>query len=98
MALVALTVKVYSTPFVSPVTSIGLAVPVAVWPPGEAVTVYCVIGLPPSGGAVKLIVARRLPRTAVTPVGAPGGPSGVTEFETPGSPVPALVVAVTEKV
>jgi len=38
-ALVAFTVKVYAVPFVSPVTVIGLAVPVLVTPPGEDVTV-----------------------------------------------------------
>jgi len=37
--LVAFTVKVYAVPFVSPVTVIGLAVPVLVTPPGEDVTV-----------------------------------------------------------
>jgi hypothetical protein len=37
--LVAVTVNVYAVPFVSPGTVIGLAEPVAVSPPGEAVTV-----------------------------------------------------------
>ena len=37
--LVAVTVKVYAVPFVSPVTVIGDDVPVAVMPPGEEVTV-----------------------------------------------------------
>src|SRR5579871_756803 len=36
---VAVTVKVYAVPFVRPVTAIGEAVPVAVRPPGEEVTV-----------------------------------------------------------
>jgi hypothetical protein len=35
----AVTVKVYAVPFVNPVTTIGLAVPVAVMPPGVEVTV-----------------------------------------------------------
>ena len=50
---VAVTVNVYAWPFVSPVTMIGLAAPPALWPPGEAVTVYEVIGAPPvlAGGA-----------------------------------------------
>ena len=39
IALVALTVKVYAVPLVSPVTVIGEDVPVAVKPPGEEVTV-----------------------------------------------------------
>ena len=38
--LVAVTVKVYSVPLDNPVTVIGLCDPVAVAPPGEAVTVY----------------------------------------------------------
>jgi hypothetical protein len=38
-ALVAVTVKVYETPLVRPVTVIGLAAPVPVVPPGLAVTV-----------------------------------------------------------
>ena len=36
---VAVTVKVYSVPLVKPVTVIGLCDPVAVAPPGDAVTV-----------------------------------------------------------
>ena len=38
-ALVAVTVKVYAVPLVSPVTVIGDEAPVAVRPPGEDVTV-----------------------------------------------------------
>ncbi len=38
-ALVAVTEKVYIVPLVSPVTTIGEDVPVAVIPPGEEVTV-----------------------------------------------------------
>jgi hypothetical protein len=37
--LVAVTVNVYAVPLVSPVTTNGLDVPVAVAPPGDAVTV-----------------------------------------------------------
>ena len=37
--LVAVTVKVYAVPFVSPLTVMGLTVPVAVFPPGMDVTV-----------------------------------------------------------
>ena len=37
--LVAVTVKVYGVPFVSPLTVIGLLAPEAVCPPGLAVTV-----------------------------------------------------------
>jgi hypothetical protein len=39
VALIALTVKVYATPVVSPVTVIGEDEPVAVMPPGLEVTV-----------------------------------------------------------
>ena len=58
MELVAVTVKVYAVPLVSPVTVIGDEAPVAVRPPGEEVTVYPVIAAPPVFvGAVKLTVA-----------------------------------------
>ena len=54
IALVAVTVKVYSTPLVKPVTTIGDSDPVAVIFPGEDVTVYRVIDEPPlSAGGVK---------------------------------------------
>jgi len=57
-ALVAATVKVYAVPLESPVTVIGFFVPVAVFPPGLAVTVYPVIALPPLfAGALKATVA-----------------------------------------
>ncbi len=87
-------------PFVRPVTVIGLEAPVAVMPPGLEVTVYEVIALPPfDEGAVKLTVACALPATAVTAVGAPGGPVGVTLFEgADAAPVPAAFVAVTVNV
>ena len=38
-AFAAVTVKVYAVPFVSPPTTIGLALAVAVFPPGDAMTV-----------------------------------------------------------
>ena len=38
-AVVAVTVKVYAVPFVNPETIIGLAAPLALCPPGLAVTV-----------------------------------------------------------
>ena len=60
-------------PFVSPGTVIGLYAPVAVIFPGEDVTVYDMMGLPPfEAGAEKLTVACAPPAVAVTPVGAPG--------------------------
>ena len=53
-AFVAVTVKVYAVPFVSPVTVHDVAADVQVAPPGEAVTVYDVIVLPPfDAGAVQ---------------------------------------------
>lgn len=87
-------------PFVNPVTSNGLAAPVAVSPPGLDVTVYAVIGLPPfETGAVKLTVAVVLPATADPIVGAPARAPGVMLLEgAEGNPVPATFVAVTVNV
>ena len=60
-------------PYVSPDTVIGLDAPVAVIFPGEDVTVYDMMGLPPfEAGAKKLTVACALPAVAITFVGAPG--------------------------
>ena len=73
-ALVAVTVNVYPVPFVNPVTVIGLPVPLAVSPPGDDVTVYEVIVVPPlEAGASKLTVACPSPALAAAPVGAEGG-------------------------
>ena len=47
-AFVATTVNVYAVPFVKPLTTIGLDAPLAVAPPGDAVTVYETIADPPS--------------------------------------------------
>ena len=70
---VAVTVKVYAVPLVSPVTVIGDEVPVAVRPPGEEVTVYPVITDEPTLlGAEKLTNACPFPPTALTLVGTPG--------------------------
>ena len=79
--LVAVTVKVYAVPGKSPVIVIELPLPVAVIPPGLAVTVYPVIAEPPlSDGGVKLIIALALlPATAVTLIGAAGIVNGVTD-------------------
>ena len=84
---------------VRPPTVIGLAVPVAVIPPGLEVTVYPVIGLPFAEGAVKLTIACALAAAAATPVGVPGAPAGITllvGFDA--APVPIAFVAVTVKV
>ena len=57
-ALVATTVNVYSVPLVKLVTVSDKPVPVEVRPPGEEVTVYPVMVLPPvETGAVKVTVA-----------------------------------------
>jgi hypothetical protein len=71
----AFTLQLYCTPLVSPVTLIGLAVPVAVIDPAAAaqVATYSVIADPPvSVGAVNVMVALALPAVAVPMVGAPG--------------------------
>ena len=67
---------------VSPVTVIGLDVPVPVKLPGFEVTVYPVITDPPLlAGAVNVTEAWALPFVAVPIVGAPGTVEGVTVFE-----------------
>ena len=75
--LVAVTVKVYAVPLVSPVTVIGDEGPLAVTavppPTGVAFTVYPVIADQPTLlGAVKLTTACPFPPTALTLVGTPG--------------------------
>ena len=84
----------------SPFTVMGLDVPVAVLPPGFAVTLYEIMGLPPSEvGGVKVTVAWAFPAVAVPIVGAPGTVAGVTLFEgLDEGPVPTPLVAVTVKV
>jgi hypothetical protein len=98
--LVAVTVKVYAVPLVSPATTIGLAVPVLVFPSGVEVTVKNVIALPPVDvGAVNATLAWALPGVAVAPVGAPGTVAGVTLADgADAGPVPAELVAVTVNV
>jgi hypothetical protein len=50
-------------------------------------------------GAIQLTVAWRLPAVAVTPVGASGGPVGVTILDAvEAGPVPNALVAVTVNV
>ena len=99
--LVAVTVKVYAVPLVSPVTVIGDEAPVAVRPSGEEVTVYPVITAPPVFvGAVKLTVALPLLTIAEILVGAPGAiAAGVTADDAlEAVPVPTELVATTVKV
>jgi hypothetical protein len=77
-SFVAVTVNVYDTPFVNPVTVIGEVPPFALKPPVFEVTVYEVIGkLPLFTGAVNEIVASPFPLTATTFVGASGTVAGV---------------------
>jgi len=73
LALIAWTEKVYVVPLLRPATLIGLPVPLAVDPPGLAVTVYPVIAEPPLlSGAVKYTVALALAEMVLPTVGAPG--------------------------
>ena len=73
---------------------------VAVTPPGSDVTVYSVIGQPPSeAGAVHETTARTSCGVADTPLGAPGTRARVTEFDASEDRlVPLEFVAVTVKV
>jgi hypothetical protein len=73
---------------------------VQVFPSGEDVAVYPLIGLPPVlAGAVQETRAEALPGTAPTPVGAPGTAAGVTGDEAAeAGPVPTAFVAVTVNV
>jgi hypothetical protein len=101
--LAAVTVKVYAVPFVRPVTVAVVVVPLgvlAVAPPGDDVTVYDVIALPPLlAGAVHETLACVLPEVAVTPVGALGTVDGVTAVDgLDAGPVPFALAALTVKV
>ena len=108
-AFVAVTVNVYAVFWVRPVILTEVPVVVAVTPPGSEVTVYSVIGLPPSeAGAVHETTTRMSPGVADTvaiiklvtnSVGAFGGPMGITALE--GAELilgPTEFVAVTVKV
>ena len=82
-------------PFVRPVTTIGLDEPVAVTPPGDAVTTYELIGAPPSDtGGVKLTDAWPFPATAVAAVGGSGAASTISSR---GPPAPVRKLWVTER-
>lgn len=99
--LVAVTLKVYACPLVSPLTMSGLALPVTARPPGDAVAVYELMLRPPVlEGAVKETVTLRFAPATEVIAGAPGTPVGVTALEAlEAAPVfPALFVAVTVKV
>lgn len=85
--------------FASPFTVIGPELPLAVAPPGDAVTVYEPIAAPFAPGAVKLTTAWPSPATAATPLGVPGTPAGVTAVEAADdAPVPTELVAATVNV
>jgi len=78
----------------------GLPAPVAVFAPGEEVTVYDVTGAPPlETGALKLTLACVSPGAAVTAVGGAGTVRGVTAAEgADAAPSPATLCAVTVNV
>ena len=99
-AFVAVTVNVYAVFWVNPVIVTEVLAVVAITSPGSDVTVYSVIGLPPSeAGAVHETVASLSPGVADKLVGASGTPVVVTALE--GAElalVPAALVAVTVKV
>jgi hypothetical protein len=100
-AFVAVTVKVYAVPFVSPVTVHDVVAVVQVAPPGEAVAVYEVIAFPPfDAGAVHDSGTWPFcPLVAVTAVGAPGGPYGIADADAVLAVlVPLAFVAVTVNV
>jgi hypothetical protein len=85
------------------VTVIGLADPVAVFPPGDAATVYDTTAEPPfDAGSLNDTVACPSPAVATTALGAPGtvgGRDGVTAFDAADAgPVPTAFRAVTVNV
>jgi hypothetical protein len=82
------------------VALVALPAALAATPPGDDVTVKSVTTLPPvDKGDAQLTIAEAVPAVAVTAVGAPGGPIGVTLLEgADDSPVPDALVAVTVNV
>lgn len=86
----------------SPVTVVLAAEPpaAAVSPSRSDVTVYWVIGLPPSdAGMAQPTMASPFPAVAVTPVGLRGTVLGVTLLElVDGSPAPIALLAAAMKV
>ena len=101
-ALFATTVNEYEVPFVNPPTVqlVAIAEALQVAPPGDAVTVYPVIGEPPlSVGAVHEISALLFPPDAEAEVGASGIVAGVAVAVTvEDSESPTELVAITRKV
>ena len=105
IAFVAVIVKVYAVPFVSPCT-IPLAVPVDVIaevksvtiPPGDDKAVNFVIRDPPLFGAVNDIVHLESLATATKFVGAPGTLVDVIELDENDELDPTLLVRIALKV
>jgi hypothetical protein len=82
IAFEALTENVYATPLVRPVTVRYVLKFVPLYAAGLETTEYEVTALPPfEAGAVQETYAKAFPAVAVTPVGAPGAPIGVTAVE-----------------
>ena len=78
---------------------IELPLPLALAPPGDAVTVYELTSAPLPDGALKLTVALPSPADAETAVGASGTPAGVIALEADEAElVPTEFVAVTVNV
>ena len=85
---------------VKPVTTRGELVPVVLKPPGEDVTVYLVIALPPSeAGGLNATLACALPAVATGLVGALGTIPGITDPDADeATEFPTALVATTVKV
>ena len=93
---VAVTVKLYVVPFVSPLTVQASVLVVQVAPPGLAVRCSEVIGEPPfDAGAVQASTTWALAAVAVVSVGAPGTVAGTAVSAFDAGPVPTALVAVT---
>ena len=99
MALAATTVKVYAVPLVRPVTMIGDDAPYPTNPPGDEVTAYWVMALPPVAPAANVTVEVALPGVAVPMVGGDGTVAGVTGLdEAEAADGPMAFVATTTNV
>lgn len=93
-AFVAATVTEYCVPLVRPVIVQLVPVVAQVFPPGLTVTVYPLMGEPPSlAGAFQLTVACPAPAVVLMPVGAPGADRGVTVVAMDCAPAPAPLTA-----
>ena len=86
-------------PSVNPLTLHEVDVVVQVNPPGDEVTEYPVMALPPlDPGALQLTTDDTKSIVPETPVGAPGTVLGVTLDDVPAVEFPAALIAITEKV